>query len=55
MLNKIANVFFQLEFTTRKHEQSLQGKEFQEKEEKDEKHIEKLFRKNAKMTGAFEL
>ena len=36
-----------------KAEQPLEGKELQQKEEKDEKHVGKPFRKNAKIKGAY--
>ena len=40
-------------FTPCNIKQPLQGRELQEKEEKDEKHIAKLFKKNPKTLGAY--
>ena len=40
-------------FNPWKAEQPLQGMELKEKEEKDEKHIGKLFRKNPKKKSVY--
>ena len=45
------NVFLLLGFTSCKAKKPLQGMKLQEKEEKDEKHIGKLFIKNPKIKG----
>ena len=47
-------MYFKYRFTSYKAEQPIQDMVLQEKEEdKDEKHIGELIRKNPKMTGAY--
>ena len=45
---------FKLRFTPCKAKQPLRGMEFQEKEEKDDKDIGKLFRKHLKKKGVYQ-
>ena len=45
--------FFQLGSNPPKAKQPQKGLAFHEKEEKDEKYIGKLIRKNTKITGAY--
>ena len=50
----LVQYFFQMGFIPCKAEQPLQGMELQEKEEeKDEKDMGKLFRKNPKKKGVY--
>ena len=46
-------IFLKLGFTPYTAEEPLRGMELQEKEEKDENHREKLYRKNPRKKGVF--